>query len=70
MLKYGYLMYITYVLIDCENVQPEGLALLNSQSSFHVRVFVGATQTKISVDKLVLPLQDCKRLNFDSLAVF
>ena len=51
-------MSVIYVLIDCENVQPEGLALLNSRSSYHVRVFVGATQTKISVDKLVLPLQD------------
>jgi len=51
-------MSVIYVLIDFENVQPEGLALLKSQSSYLVRVFVGATQKSVSVDKLVLPLQD------------
>ena len=58
MLTYVYLMSDIYVLIDFENVQPEGLALLNSRSSYHVCVFVGATQKSVSVDKIVLPLQE------------
>jgi hypothetical protein len=39
----------TYVLIDFENVQPKNLALLESQR-FKVLVFVGANQTKVSLE--------------------
>jgi hypothetical protein len=38
-----------YVLIDYENVQPEAMAIL-SQEHFKVIVFVGANQTKITLD--------------------
>lgn len=51
-------MAVTYVLIDFENVQPEGLSLLNGRPSYQVRVLVGATQKNVPVDKLVLPLLD------------
>jgi len=38
-----------YVLIDYENVQPKTLAALEGPD-FHVLVFVGAAQAKISID--------------------
>jgi hypothetical protein len=44
-----------YVLIDHENVQPKDLALLGEQA-LKVIVFVGANQTKISVE-LTMALQ-------------
>lgn len=42
-------MKINHVLIDYENVQPKALDLLN-QEHFQVLVFVGAHQTKISLE--------------------
>lgn len=51
-------MKTTHVFVDFENVQPEGLALLKAQPAFHVLVFVGSTQKTVSVENLVLPLQD------------
>jgi PIN domain len=38
-----------YVLIDFENVQPESLAALQ-QDHFEIKIFLGATQTKISFE--------------------
>lgn len=38
-----------YVLIDYENVQPEAMAALEHQH-FHVIVFVGATQPKVTFE--------------------
>ena len=38
-----------YVLIDYENVQPNFMAALNTEH-FHVLVFVGATQTKVTYE--------------------
>ena len=38
-----------YVLIDCENVQPEDLALLEGQPH-EVVLFLGAQQKKVTVD--------------------
>jgi PIN domain len=38
-----------YVLIDYENVQPDYMAALNIEH-FHVLVFVGANQTKVSYE--------------------
>lgn len=51
-------MSITHVLIDFENVQPEGLSLLKDRPSYTVHVFIGATQTTVPVAKLLMPLQD------------
>ena len=45
-------MKINYILIDYENVQPKALDLLN-QEPFQVLVFVGANQTKISLETAV-----------------
>lgn len=42
-------MRTNYILIDYENVQPNGLALLDG-AAFKVLVFVGANQAKISLD--------------------
>jgi hypothetical protein len=42
-------MRTNYVLIDYENVQPTSLSLLNGHP-FKVMVFVGANQTKVSLD--------------------
>jgi len=42
-------MRTNYVLIDFENVQPKDLALLKGDH-FKVKIFLGANQTKISVD--------------------
>lgn len=42
-------MRTNYVLIDFENVQPKDLALLKADH-FKVKIFLGANQTKISVD--------------------
>jgi hypothetical protein len=39
-----------YVLIDHENVQPKGLALLAGQS-LKVVVFIGANQARLSTDR-------------------
>ncbi len=52
-------MRTNYVMIDFENVQPESLVSLNSEH-FHVKVFAGATQTKISIKmaKALQPLGD------------
>jgi hypothetical protein len=41
-------MRTNYVLIDFENVQPESLAVLNSEQ-FNVKVFVGATQKNVTI---------------------
>jgi hypothetical protein len=41
-------MKTNYVLIDFENVQPESLAMLNREH-FHVMIFTGATQKKVSI---------------------
>ena len=38
-----------FVLIDYENVQPKNLALL-AGDHFRVRIFVGASQTKVPID--------------------
>lgn len=38
-----------YVLIDYENVQPEALGILDDEA-FHVIVFVGANQSKVSFE--------------------
>jgi hypothetical protein len=38
-----------YVLIDYENVQPDGLSVLD-QDHFKVLVFVGANQTKVTFE--------------------
>jgi hypothetical protein len=38
-----------YILIDYENVQPEALSALNAEH-FKVVVFVGASQTKVTLD--------------------
>lgn len=38
-----------YVLIDYENVQPDYMAALNTEH-FHVLVFVGANQTKVTYE--------------------
>jgi hypothetical protein len=51
-------MAITHILIDFENVQPEGLELLKNMLGARVTVFVGPGQKNVPVDKLVLPLQD------------
>lgn len=40
-------MRTNYVLIDYENVQPKNLALLDREE-FRIKVFLGATQTKLS----------------------
>lgn len=48
-------MRTNFILVDLENVQPESLETLNHEH-FRVIIFVGATQTKLSVD-LVLALQ-------------
>lgn len=45
-----------YVLIDFENVQPKNLEILSSHP-FKVFVFIGANQSKISVD-LAAAMQD------------
>ena len=42
-------MKLNYVLIDYENVQPEMVAMLASET-FRVLVFVGASQTKIGFE--------------------
>ena len=42
-------MRTNYVLIDYENVQPEGLSILDIEH-FKVIVFVGASQTKLSFE--------------------
>lgn len=41
-------MRTNYVLIDFENVQPESLTMLNREH-FHVMIFTGATQKKVSI---------------------
>jgi hypothetical protein len=40
-------MRINYVLIDYENVQPKNFALLNREE-FRIKVFLGASQLKLS----------------------
>ncbi len=47
--KIGAVKSTSYVLIDFENVQPKNLGLLESQP-FKVLVFVGANQTKVSLE--------------------
>lgn len=42
-------MRTNYVLIDYENVQPEGLSVLDAEH-FKVFVFVGASQTKVTFE--------------------
>jgi hypothetical protein len=42
-------MRTNYVLIDFENVQPESLASLQ-HDHFEIKIFLGATQTKISFE--------------------
>lgn len=42
-------MRINYVLIDYESVQPKSLSLLN-EDHFHIKLFVGASQTKLSYE--------------------
>jgi hypothetical protein len=42
-----------YVLIDYENVQPDGLEALNRRN-FRAKVFVGANQAKIPIDVVLL----------------
>ncbi|NCT66309.1 MAG: hypothetical protein GXC76_01560 [Rhodanobacteraceae bacterium] len=42
-------MKVNYVLIDFENIQPSSLELLEGEH-FHVKLFVGASQTKLSID--------------------
>lgn len=49
-------MRMNYVLVDYENVQPADMQLLN-QEHFRIMVFVGASQTKISLD-IVVALQE------------
>lgn len=48
-------MRTNYVLIDYENVQVKSLGLLKDDQ-FHVRVFLGPTNTKLPID-LVLAMQ-------------
>jgi len=43
-------MRTNHVLIDYENVQPASLAALDGEAAFKVHVFVGASQTKITLD--------------------
>ncbi len=43
-------MLTNYILIDFENVQPDGLKVLLPHESFHVMVFVGASQQKVAFD--------------------
>jgi hypothetical protein len=52
-------MRTNYVLIDFENVQPESLAVLNSEQ-FNVKVFVGATQKNVTIKfaKALQPMGD------------
>jgi len=42
-------MKTSYLLIDFENVQPRSLAVLRGHT-FRVKLFVGANQTKVSLD--------------------
>lgn len=42
-------MRTNYILIDCENVQPDGLASLDADH-FKVMLFIGVHQTKLSVE--------------------
>lgn len=42
-------MQTHYVLIDCENVQPDAMARLEGEH-FRVKLFVGASQSKISLE--------------------
>ena len=42
-------MKAKYLLIDFENVQPRSLDVLNG-NSFKVKLFVGASQTKVALD--------------------
>ena len=42
-------MQIHYVLIDCENVQPDGMQRLQGEH-FRVKLFVGSSQSKISLE--------------------
>lgn len=41
-------MQVHYILVDCENVQPDGLHKLKGDH-FRVKLFVGSSQSKISL---------------------
>ena len=43
-------MRTNFVLIDYENVQPKGLALLKGDQPFRVLLFVGASQAKVTFE--------------------
>jgi hypothetical protein len=47
--QWGNRLKTTYVLVDFENVQPKGMELLAAKSC-KLKVFIGATQSKISVE--------------------
>jgi len=53
MFSTGVFMRTNFVLVDLENVQPDRLALLD-KDHFKVKVFVGANQSKISVDAVLM----------------
>ena len=45
-------MRSNFVLIDCENIQPEGLHLLAAEH-FRVMLFLGANQTKVPTETVL-----------------